>query len=104
MLQKKALAEMEHSGLIPLIQQDKLEDLGRMHALFRRVDGGAELMRQVSLRRMLCTAASLAFAAAKGLGRPMDSQSCILSVLSRNLHSGSPQTLHVVADSSPHCM
>ena len=48
-LQKRALAEMEQSGLIPLVQQDKLEDLGRMHALFRRVDGGAELMRQVRM-------------------------------------------------------
>lgn len=45
--QKRALAEMEHSGLIPLIQQDKLEDLSRMYTLFRRVDGGAELMRKV---------------------------------------------------------
>ena len=46
-LQKRALAEMEQSGLIPLVQQDKLEDLGRMYTLFRRVDAGAELMRQV---------------------------------------------------------
>ncbi|KAK9804506.1 hypothetical protein WJX73_000815 [Symbiochloris irregularis] len=45
--QKRALAEMEHSGLIPLIQQDKLEDLGRMYSLYRRVEGGAELMRQM---------------------------------------------------------
>ena len=45
---------MENSGLIPLIQQDKLEDLGRMYTLFRRVDGGAELMRQVGSRMLAC--------------------------------------------------
>lgn len=44
--QKRTLVEMEHSGLIPLIEADKLDDLARMYALFRRVDGGAELMRQ----------------------------------------------------------
>lgn len=43
--QMKALVEMENSGLVPLLRDDKYEDLGRMFALFRRVEGGLALIR-----------------------------------------------------------
>ena len=36
---------MEHSGLVALLRDDKHADLARMHALFRRVDGGLALLR-----------------------------------------------------------
>lgn len=45
--QMRSLAEMEHSGLIPMLRDDKYEDLARMYQLFRRVDGGALLIRTV---------------------------------------------------------
>jgi hypothetical protein len=45
MVQMRALAEMENSGLVPLLQQDRYEDLARMYALFKRVEGGLDLMR-----------------------------------------------------------
>ncbi len=45
--QMRGLADMENSGLVPLLDQDKYEDLARMYALFRRVEGGLDLMRQV---------------------------------------------------------
>jgi cullin 3 len=41
----RSLAEMEHSGLIPMLRDDKYEDLARMYQLFRRVDGGSLLLR-----------------------------------------------------------
>jgi hypothetical protein len=34
-LQMKALVEMEGSGLVPLLMDDKYEDLGRMYSLFK---------------------------------------------------------------------
>ena len=43
----RALVDMEGSGLVPMLQQDKYEDLGRMYTLFRRVEGGLDLMRSV---------------------------------------------------------
>lgn len=46
----RALAEMEHSGLVPLLVQDRAEDLARMHALFSRVEGGSELLRAGMVR------------------------------------------------------
>ncbi|BDA49097.1 Cullin-3 [Coccomyxa sp. Obi] len=45
--QMRALVDMEGSGLVPMLQQDKYEDLGRMYSLFRRVEGGLDLMRSV---------------------------------------------------------
>eukprot|EP00195_Chlamydomonas_chlamydogama_P006506 CAMPEP_0202902692 /NCGR_PEP_ID=MMETSP1392-20130828/17001_1 /ASSEMBLY_ACC=CAM_ASM_000868 /TAXON_ID=225041 /ORGANISM="Chlamydomonas chlamydogama, Strain SAG 11-48b" /LENGTH=715 /DNA_ID=CAMNT_0049589497 /DNA_START=313 /DNA_END=2460 /DNA_ORIENTATION=+ len=45
--QMKSLVEMENSGLIPMLRDDKYEDLGRMYSLFRRVDGGLALIRSV---------------------------------------------------------
>ena len=33
--------------MVALLQHDKYEDLGRMYSLFRRVDGGMDLMRNV---------------------------------------------------------
>lgn len=43
----KALVEMENSGLVALLRDDKYEDLSRMYALFRRVEGGLQLIRTV---------------------------------------------------------
>jgi len=40
------LVEMENSGLVSLLRDDKLRDLARMHSLLKRVDGGLELMRK----------------------------------------------------------
>ena len=45
--QMTALVEMENSGLVPLLVGDGYEDLARMYALFRRVDGGLDLLRSV---------------------------------------------------------
>jgi cullin 3 len=45
--QMRALVDMENSGMVPMLQQDKAADLARMYALFRRVDGGVDLLRQV---------------------------------------------------------
>ena len=42
-----ALVEMENSGLVPLLVGDGYEDLARMYALFRRADGGLDLLRSV---------------------------------------------------------
>eukprot|EP00882_Tetradesmus_deserticola_P002834 GHRQ01003012.1.p1 GENE.GHRQ01003012.1~~GHRQ01003012.1.p1 ORF type:complete len:735 (+),score=416.28 GHRQ01003012.1:173-2206(+) len=46
-VQMKALVEMEGSGLVPLLMDDKYEDLGRMYSLFKRVDDGLALLRSV---------------------------------------------------------
>ena len=43
----QGLIEMENSGLVPLLKHDKYEDLGRMYALFKRVEGGLEIMRSM---------------------------------------------------------
>ena len=48
--QMRALAEMENSGLVPLLMADRAEDLARMHALFARVEGGSELLRAGMVR------------------------------------------------------
>ena len=45
--QMQGLAEMENSGLIPLLQHDKYEDLARMFTLFRRIERGLEFMRSM---------------------------------------------------------
>uniref|UniRef100_A0A7S4HWF0 Cullin family profile domain-containing protein n=1 Tax=Vannella robusta TaxID=1487602 RepID=A0A7S4HWF0_9EUKA len=41
------LVHMENSGLVPMLRDDKVEDLSRMYNLFQKVDGGLELMRNV---------------------------------------------------------
>jgi cullin 3 len=41
----RALVEMDGSGLVPMLEGDRYEDLGRMYSLLRRVDGGLQLMR-----------------------------------------------------------
>lgn len=46
-LQMRPLVEMENSGLVALLQQDQNEDLARMHTLFRRVQGGHDLIRTI---------------------------------------------------------
>lgn len=38
---------MEHSGLISMLRDDKIEDLSRMYTLFGRVPNGHALMREV---------------------------------------------------------
>lgn len=43
----KALVEMENSGLVPMLRDDKFDDLARMYQLLRKVDGGALLIRSV---------------------------------------------------------
>lgn len=43
--QMKSLAEMENSGLITMLRNDKYEDLSRMYHLFRHVQGGSQLIR-----------------------------------------------------------
>lgn len=45
--QMEQLATMEGSGLIPLLVDSKYEDLGRMYSLFRRVEGGLDLLRKM---------------------------------------------------------
>lgn len=45
--QTKALVEMENTGLLALLRLDKYEDMRRMYLLFRRVDGGLALVRQM---------------------------------------------------------
>ena len=43
--QMRALIEMEGSGLIPMIDNDRYEDLSRMYLLFRHVQDGLMLLR-----------------------------------------------------------
>ena len=40
-----ALVEAENTGLVPLLERDKYEDLARMYTLLRRVEGGLDLVR-----------------------------------------------------------
>lgn len=47
LVQMKALVEMENSGLVALLRDNKYEDLARMYTLFKRVDGGLNLLRTV---------------------------------------------------------
>lgn len=46
------LAEMEGSGLVYLLEQEKLAALSRMFQLFKRVKGGHDLMRQILTRHL----------------------------------------------------
>jgi cullin 3 len=41
------LANMEGSGLIPLLVDSKYDDLSRMYCLFKRVEGGLELLKDM---------------------------------------------------------
>lgn len=41
------LVEMDNSGLVYMLMDDRYEDLGRMYSLFRRVSGGLGLVRDV---------------------------------------------------------
>ena len=43
----KTLVEMEHSGLVSMLRDDKVDDLHRMYLLFGRVANGLALMRDV---------------------------------------------------------
>ena len=42
----KTLIEMEHSGIISMLRDDKIEDLKRMYNLFGRVSNGHSIMRE----------------------------------------------------------
>jgi len=42
----KTLIEMEHSGIISMLRDDKIEDLKRMYNLFGRVSDGHKMMRE----------------------------------------------------------
>eukprot|EP00897_Mesotaenium_endlicherianum_P006218 jgi/Mesen1/5624/ME000282S04776 len=48
----KLLVEMENSGLVSMLMNDKYEDLGRMYALFRRVSTGLQTLRDVMLHHL----------------------------------------------------
>jgi hypothetical protein len=41
------LVEMENSGMVCMLQQDQYADLARMFSLFKRVDGGVDLLKKV---------------------------------------------------------
>ncbi|XP_024388524.1 cullin-3A [Physcomitrium patens] len=43
----KLLVEMENSGLISMLIDDKYDDLGRMYSLFRRISTGLQTMREL---------------------------------------------------------
>jgi len=43
----KTLAEMEHSGCISMLRDDKVDDLKRMYNLFGRVNNGHATMREI---------------------------------------------------------
>lgn len=43
----KSLLEMENSGLISMLRDDKIDDLKRMYSLFSRVSGGLAMMRDM---------------------------------------------------------
>jgi cullin 3 len=43
----RTLVEMENSGLISMLRDDKMEDLKRMYQLFGRVSGGLQIMRDL---------------------------------------------------------
>jgi hypothetical protein len=45
--QMRSLVDMENSGMVPMLQQDKHADLSRMHQLFKRVPEGVDLLRSV---------------------------------------------------------
>lgn len=45
--QMERLANMEGSGLIPLLTDNAYDDLGRMYTLFKRVDKGLDLLRKM---------------------------------------------------------
>ena len=58
-MQMQGLAEMEQSGMVPLLLQDEYEDLSRMYNLFRRVSGGQELMCNIMGRHLKETGRAL---------------------------------------------
>lgn len=41
------MLQMENSGLISMLRDDKIEDLKRMYSLFGRVSGGLAIMRDL---------------------------------------------------------
>lgn len=47
LLQMERLANMEGSGLIPLLTDNAYDDLARMYNLFKRVDKGLDLLRKM---------------------------------------------------------
>lgn len=55
----RALVEMDNSGLVALLVHDKYEDLGRMYTVFKRVDGGLDLIREVMSNHLRMTGRQL---------------------------------------------
>ena len=51
----RPLMEMEHSGLVPLIEADRLEDLARLYLLFRYADMQSVLPEPAWCRRIGCS-------------------------------------------------
>ena len=43
----RTLAEMEHSGIVAMIEDDKVDDLHRTYKLFKRVKGGLAVIREI---------------------------------------------------------
>lgn len=46
--QMHVLVEMDNSGLVPLLEADRYEDLARMYQQLKRVAGGLALVQQVT--------------------------------------------------------
>ena len=47
------LVEMDNSGLVPLLEADRYEDLARMYQLLKRVVGGLHLVQQVRRKALI---------------------------------------------------
>ncbi|CAM6121875.1 unnamed protein product [Calypogeia fissa] len=48
----KLLVEMENSGLVSMLVDDKYDDLARMYSLFRRVTTGLQIIREVMISHL----------------------------------------------------
>lgn len=48
----KLLVEMENSGLVSMLMDDKFDDLGRMYSLFKRVSTGLQTIRDVMVTHL----------------------------------------------------
>eukprot|EP01105_Mastigella_eilhardi_P010313 TRINITY_DN2407_c0_g2_i1.p1 TRINITY_DN2407_c0_g2~~TRINITY_DN2407_c0_g2_i1.p1 ORF type:complete len:748 (+),score=248.08 TRINITY_DN2407_c0_g2_i1:140-2383(+) len=55
----KTLLEMENSGLVPMLRDDKIEDLCRMYALVGRVPNGLQSMRELLVGHVAATCRAL---------------------------------------------
>eukprot|EP00958_Prasinococcus_capsulatus_P021842 scaffold3020_cov342-Prasinococcus_capsulatus_cf.AAC.9 len=55
----QTLLEMENSGIVKLLTDDKYNDLSRMYLLFRRVDSGLRMMRDMMQHHVKATGKEL---------------------------------------------